>query len=213
MAKPVLYVPDSVGYFHPFSSRFDLLTGGYKYDVDLLDKADALLLTGGGDIHPNYYGQEDHAAFGVSAYRDKNEAQLIAAAVEAKKPIIGVCRGAEWLAIAGGGALIQDVDNHGVGHEVETVDGKKLYTSSMHHQMCDLRKVTHKMLAWSNKRSKKYIGENGENLFPEGLEQEPEVFWVPKIRGFAVQGHPEAMPSEHPFVVWMLEQLDYYINQ
>lgn len=213
MAKPVLYVPDYVGYYPPFSPMFDLVTGELPYDLDLIDAADAVLLTGGGDIDPSYYGQRASSAWSISHVRDRYEKQIIDETIKAKKPIIGVCRGAEWLAIAGGGSLIQDVSNHGMSHKVHTVDGKELFTSSLHHQMCDLSKVTHKMLAWSVKVSTRYLGEDKKELYPEGLEQEPEVFWVPKIRGFAIQGHPEALPLNHEFNVWMRDQLAYYLDQ
>ncbi|HEY65123.1 MAG TPA: gamma-glutamyl-gamma-aminobutyrate hydrolase family protein [Caldilineae bacterium] len=80
-----------------------------------LARLDGLLLSGGGDIHPRWYGQP-LAGTEVSAIdeaRDEMEITLTKAALEADIPILAICRGIQVLNVAMGGALIQDL---GDGH-------------------------------------------------------------------------------------------------
>ena len=82
---------------------------------DLLGIADGLLLTGGGDVDPAAYGAELENADEPDSDADDWELALIAAARERSLPTLAVCRGAQLLAIAHGGRLVQrlpDVDGH-----------------------------------------------------------------------------------------------------
>ena len=71
-------------------------------------RLDGLLLTGGGDIDPGRYGAQPHPATSrVSGPRDAAELEMLAAAVAAGKPVLGVCRGMQLLNVARGGTLCQ----------------------------------------------------------------------------------------------------------
>lgn len=70
---------------------------------------DALLLTGGADINPKLYGEENTASEGIDDLRDSKEYELIGSFLKSKKPILGICRGHQVLAAYFGGTLIQDV--------------------------------------------------------------------------------------------------------
>src|SRR5580700_2159228 len=74
---------------------------------DLLSLADGLLVTGGGDVDPASYGAELENADEPDAGADYWELQLVAAARERGLPTLGICRGAQLLAIAHGGRLSQ----------------------------------------------------------------------------------------------------------
>lgn len=81
-----------------------------EIDVDrahaILDRFDALVLSGGGDIHPSRYGGEDHhKLWGVQAERDAFDLALARAAVERAMPFLAVCRGMQALNVALGGTL------------------------------------------------------------------------------------------------------------
>ena len=76
-------------------------------EVDL--SFDGLLLTGGGDVAPARYGQEDHGCVLVDLERDRAELALIRAYLNAGKPILGICRGLQALNVALGGTLVQDL--------------------------------------------------------------------------------------------------------
>jgi putative glutamine amidotransferase len=77
-----------------------------------LDRIDALILSGGNDIDPAFYGQPPHPKTkGIRPERDRFEIALARAAVERGMPLLGICRGMELLNVALGGDLIQNLDD------------------------------------------------------------------------------------------------------
>lgn len=79
--------------------------GGSIYD--LLDLADGLLLTGGGDVDPASYGAWPEHVADVDEQADAWELALIVAARDRDLPTLAICRGAQLLAVAHGGRLAQ----------------------------------------------------------------------------------------------------------
>lgn len=77
----------------------------------LLSRVDGVLLTGGADIPPDYYGQPLHPHT-KQLLRDRVdfELRLVRAAVAADKPILGICYGHQLLNVALGGALYQHLE-------------------------------------------------------------------------------------------------------
>jgi putative glutamine amidotransferase len=125
----------------------------------LLDGLDGLLLSGGPDLDPGYYGEEPIPELGTTIPEwDALEIALLRLALERGMPIFGICRGMQILNVALGGTLYQDVPsqlgadvlNHWqttpkcqVAHEVEVLDDSYLAeitdrqtveVNSYHHQ-------------------------------------------------------------------------------
>ena len=129
----------------------------------LLDRVDALLLTGGGDVDPALYGETAHATFeAAESGRDGYEIALARAAVDRGIPFLAICRGMQVLNVAMGGTLFQDIPSEVPGaldhavpktrvqiaHEVwvskgsaistlladHMEDGETCYVNSRHHQ-------------------------------------------------------------------------------
>ncbi len=76
----------------------------------VLDACDGLLLTGGVDVDPARYGEDErHPTVVVDAARDTYELTLARAALEREMPVLAICRGAQVLNVAAGGTLIQDL--------------------------------------------------------------------------------------------------------
>lgn len=202
-ALPRLYVPDFAGYAQPFYPIFDVVHDPKRYyDVNLMKSCDFLMLTGGADINPKYYGHEKNpkTQHPMDA-RDEAERRLLDEAILADIPILGICRGAQWLGIAAGATLIQHVTGHDSGEHWMFTDDEtqgQVLSSSAHHQMVDLHDVEHELLAWTNHLSREYRVEKDKQRYPKGLEKEPEVFYLPYIRGLGIQGHPEYMPMYSP---------------
>lgn len=71
--------------------------------------ADGLLLAGGGDMHPRYFGQPDRGSLEIDPARDKAELQILKRFLAEKKPVLGICRGHQVVHIALGGTLRQDL--------------------------------------------------------------------------------------------------------
>jgi len=76
----------------------------------LMHLCDGLVLSGGTDVSPQTYGEQPlDPAWAGDPERDTYERALIAAALAAHKPILGVCRGAQIVNAALGGTLYQDI--------------------------------------------------------------------------------------------------------
>lgn len=203
------YVPYGTGVFSPFDQVFD---NCLKVTPETVKDVDCIVIWGGEDISPSIYNSPVSKYTYASAelsIRDRLEVSVCNRAVELGIPIIGVCRGAQLLCALAGGKLIQHVTGHGRTHTIVTKDGEIYTTSSVHHQMMYPFDVEHEMIAWSDeKRSHNYIDgyDNEIPLMHEESTVEPEIVWFPKIKGLAVQGHPEFMDETCSFV-WYVNSL------
>ena len=135
----------------PFYNYINALTAlGARVERDEPTRCEALLLPGGGDIHPRFYGQAINGAEGIDEARDKYELALFRRFLDAGKPVLGICRGAQLINVALGGTLHQHIEGHsqigGVDamHGVYTDDallrelyGERFAVNSAHHQAVD----------------------------------------------------------------------------
>lgn len=94
----------------------------------LVDRLDALVVTGGADVDPGRYGAAPHGrTLGWRPDRDAWEIALLAAADAVDLPVLGVCRGMQVMAVAGGGRLEQHVPDR-VGHDEHSPGGDRFGT-------------------------------------------------------------------------------------
>lgn len=78
---------------------------GQAFNCNLLD---GLVVAGGTDVDPALYGQPNVAARRIDIARDQLELDLIRWAIDAGKPLLGICRGMQLLTVAFNGTLHQD---------------------------------------------------------------------------------------------------------
>ena len=71
-----------------------------------------LLLPGGGDLSPALYGQEFLGSHPPDPDRDRQELELLRAALSCGLPVLGVCRGMQVINVFFGGTLLQDIPGH-----------------------------------------------------------------------------------------------------
>ncbi|MBV2355851.1 gamma-glutamyl-gamma-aminobutyrate hydrolase family protein [Streptomyces sp. J2-1] len=152
-------------------------------------RLDALIIAGGPDVDPARYGAERSPRTGPPApERDAWELALIEAALAARLPLLGVCRGMQLLNVALGGTLVQHLDGHAenVGvfgrHPVIPVPGtlyagiapEETTVPTFHHQA---------------------VARLGTSLLPSAHASDGtiEAVELPAERGWAlgVQWHPE----------------------
>ncbi|MFN8447422.1 MAG: gamma-glutamyl-gamma-aminobutyrate hydrolase family protein [Anaerolineae bacterium] len=77
---------------------------------DLYERVDAVLLPGGPDVDPAYYGEERHPATKIiDDARDTLELTLARWTYEDDRPLFGICRGHQVINVAFGGTLVQDI--------------------------------------------------------------------------------------------------------
>ena len=79
---------------------------------ELFEILDGIVFSGGGDIDPREYAEENRGSEGIDPDRDQLELALARRAVDEGVPIFGICRGQQVINVALEGGLIQDVDEH-----------------------------------------------------------------------------------------------------
>ena len=86
-----------------------------KQNEETVDSMDGLLLTGGGDVDPRYFGVEDPLtkARDVNASRDEFEFGAFERALDRNIPVLGICRGMQVANVYLGGTLILDLPSAG----------------------------------------------------------------------------------------------------
>jgi gamma-glutamyl-gamma-aminobutyrate hydrolase PuuD len=176
---------------------------GPAYASRSLDGADALVLTGGEDMDPAWYGAEPSPLLDPpSRERDLFELALFATARQRELPILGICRGIQLINVGLGGTLYQDLPTERPGsvdhnpklsrssrsHRVSLAPGSRaagtlgtdsVTVNSFHHQA--IRDLAPALVAsgWS------------EDGLIEAAESTPGSPWL-----LAVQWHPEEMFAE-----------------
>lgn len=80
-------------------------------DADIAT-VDGLIVGGGDDISPELYKGELIASARLDPARDGLERRLVLAALDAGKPVLGICRGAQMINISQGGNLHQRAYDH-----------------------------------------------------------------------------------------------------
>jgi putative glutamine amidotransferase len=76
------------------------------------DHLDGLLISGGADVHPQWYGSEPHPQLGqTDSLKDQTEIRLTQWAVRDGLPLLAICRGLQVANVALGGTLYQDIAN------------------------------------------------------------------------------------------------------
>lgn len=128
--------------------------------AQLADNCDGFLFTGGQDVTPSLYGEPATELCGeTSPERDKMERKLLALARELDKPVLGICRGIQFLNAALGGTLWQDlpvqnpseVNHHQTGayeapiHMVQLLPGTPL-TDLLHKETLPVNSYHHQAI-------------------------------------------------------------------
>jgi putative glutamine amidotransferase len=84
--------------------------GDERVAESVIQSLDGLLLSGGSDLDPGYYGEEPVPELGVTLpERDAFEMALVRIALRRGMPVFGICRGMQVLNVALGGTLYQDL--------------------------------------------------------------------------------------------------------
>src|SRR5512141_1877832 len=79
---------------HRAGGEFRVLDPMHEDPVAAARGVDGLFLTGGGDVHPELFGEAPHVTFvAAEPGRDEHEMALVKAAIDASLPIFAICRG------------------------------------------------------------------------------------------------------------------------
>lgn len=176
-------------------------------ESELIQKLDGILLSGGPDIDPVYFGEETYTFNGnISPERDKQELALAKLAFEAGKPILGICRGIQVLNAAMGGTIYQDISSQVKGNNLlkhvqeaprwypshnikisrdsrifDCFGTEKVRVNSFHHQAVKDVANGYKVTACCSDgiiEAIEYIGDQ----FSVGVQWHPETMWEKDIK-------------------------------
>lgn len=117
----------------------------YALKCENIDEFDGLLIPGGGDIDPKWYGQKNFFCRNVNSEQDKRVFETIGNFIKHKKAVLGICLGCQYLNVYFGGTLKQDIKDHkNTEHFVISKNslfdgyfGKSFKVNSSHHQCVD----------------------------------------------------------------------------
>jgi len=216
--KPVIGITCEVNKLKPFFSEFELVCD-YRYvraiiraggvpmllplnplkrdAAKLLEHIDGLVIVGGADIHPSFYGEKAKQKI-EPIYRGRTyfDIWLYRAAQKKKIPVLAICYGMQLLNVIYGGTLYQDIKSEIKGardhrsrrnpfHRVDVQPGslcrkifgeKSFSVYSRHHQAVRLPGKSLRVTAFS------------EDGVPEAIEG--------PARTLAVQWHPECQSKD-----------------
>jgi putative glutamine amidotransferase len=170
-----------------------------------------IVFTGGTDVNPSLYGEKHFRTTDRSnTVRDEHEVNCFTRARELGIPMIGICRGSQFLCVMAGGKLVQDVTGHVGYHGMKTHDNKVIQCNSTHHQMQRPPEGA-KILAMAEpRRSKHYMNGEGKNIAEE-MPGDVEVVYYPNINALSVQYHPEWLEDDHECVSYYKQVIEEFL--
>jgi microsomal dipeptidase-like Zn-dependent dipeptidase/gamma-glutamyl-gamma-aminobutyrate hydrolase PuuD len=184
--------------------------------TSILEKVDAVLLSGGADINPLYQGEDPIPQLGgINSERDLPELLLARMAFHRQLPMLGICRGIQTLAMALGGKVAQHISTnikhsqdadrseptHSVSIEKDSTlyniysgnQSPTLYVNSFHHQAVSEPGEHFRVVAKAN----------------DGVIEAIESAEFKPILG--VQWHPECMgESGLPLFRWLVDEAEKF---
>lgn len=178
--------------FRPFGSYVSV-EGPQVGDAirDAKGRIRLVVFTGGEDVHPQYYGEQMGMHTQANYFRDEQELQAFRAAKELGVPMAGICRGSQFLCVANGGKLAQDITHHAMGdtHPARTHDDRLIEVTSTHHQMAIPPADARILCVAEPYRSRHYLNGNDRPIEPS--PREVEAAYYPATKSLGMQWHPE----------------------
>ena len=189
---------------------------------DYAARIDGLILTGGGDIDPSFWGEELIPESDVpSLYRDNYDLALYRAARHRQIPILGICRGMQVMSVAEGGSIYQDIyaqidrkllthsqdaPKSEATHEVRLAHGSKLATLFGTEQL-SVNTLHHQAVRGTGR------GFTATGESPDGICEAIESEHYPMI---GVQWHPEHLrrtqPAQDVLFRWLIDKARLQAN-
>ena len=170
-----------------------------------LPPVDGLLLPGGWDVDPSFYGESpDEKVVETDKQLDETELAMFHQARERELPVLGICRGQQVINVAMGGSLVQHLEGHEVrahgrshlAHSIEVdpsselgraAGAHKIRVNSFHHQAI-------RTLAEGLQQTAR-----GDDGTVEGVESDDGLI-------VAVQCHPEELTTDLPWARNLFER-------
>ncbi len=121
-------------------------------NVEEVSGCDALMLPGGGDITPAFFGEKNHGSCNIDTELDIRQLLALDLALKSGQPVLGICKGMQIINVGLGGKIIQDLEPSAserhryeggdkyhtsviaCGSWLDSLYGRKACVNSAHHQ-------------------------------------------------------------------------------
>lgn len=186
----------------------ELFARAYCSETDKIEDADLVVFGGGSDVSPELYGAQPHKMTRANRKRDDRDIALYTKAVSIGAPMLGVCRGAQFLHVMNGGKLFQHVTGHYGDHGMFDKQGLKRVSkvSSTHHQMCMANPSSDIVVIGESWGQSKERHVTDDTKFLES-GHDIEAYYYPSTGCLGIQGHPEYR-GYHEFAKWALQLIE-----
>ena len=202
----------------PPSANTEVLTS-------LLNRIDALLLSGGADFNPLYCGEEPSPKLGgINAERDLPELLICKLAANRQMPILGICRGIQTMAMALGGKVeqhistdikhSQDADRSEPTHTVMVEPETTLYNIYARADVSCSEQIQKKIRLCVNSFHHQAVAEPGAHFLVSARAKDGVIEAIESSEHkpfLGVQWHPECLGDDGlPIFKWLIDEATRY---
>ncbi len=155
---------------------------------------DAIILPGGGDITPAFFGERNVASVNIDTELDILQFQALDYAIKHRLPVMGICKGMQVINVAFGGSIIQDLPT-AQNHRYQGKD--QYHTTTIQEGSCLYR--LYGKTALVNSAHHQAVGHIGTGLLPIQwcpLDNCVEAIIHESLPIIGLQWHPERLSTE-----------------
>ena len=172
--------------------------GAHGRVVEIVEQADGLLLTGGGDVDPGRYDQSvAPEVYDLDPARDELEHVALDAARSRGVRVLGICRGIQLMTVASGGTLHQHLPSAGFDHHWE----ESRQHEPVHEVLADPGSLAEFALAGTvkvNSIHHQAVRDPGRDLHATAWSDDGVIEAVEGDNELGIQWHPERMFDTDP---------------
>jgi putative glutamine amidotransferase len=184
------------------------------------DELDGLVLMGGSDVCPATYGETAlEPEWNGDRIRDDYEIALLRAFVKKRKPVLGVCRGAQVINVAMGGTLYQDLGSQApfaLNHRNWAIYEDNCHATSLVEGSGLARLYPMSSLVKTNSIHHQAVKDLGRELAVEAWSEPDRIVEAIRWKGpsylFGVQWHPEFHHPDNPSFIDDTPILDDFLT-
>lgn len=188
--------------------------------ADYVRGLDGLVLQGGADLAPETYGETPlKPEWAGDRVRDRYELEVLGEFMDAKKPVLGVCRGAQLINVALGGTLHQDINTELPGtlpHRATHAYEKNFHDIRFEPESGLARLYPGQRGGRVNSIHHQSIKKLGRDLIVEAYSEPDNVIEAMRWQGpgyvIGVQWHPEFLDPADPATLSPMPILDEFLH-